>query len=119
VFLQALPPDERLPVKRGIAVAGTATSAAAMELELEPYDHDRVHGHELMLASVELLLARLAEMTEEQRRRVPGLNPDRAPTIVAGMILLIEAMRAMELEQLEVSEHDILHGGALRLAGLG
>ncbi len=58
-------------------------------------------------------------MTEAQRRRVVGLHPDRAPTIVAGMILLGEALRAFELDRLEVSEHDILRGGALRLAGLG
>ena len=68
------------------------------------------------LGTVELLLARLADMTEEQRRRVVGLHPDRAPTIVAGMILLGEAMRAFELEQVEVSEHDILYGGALLAA---
>ncbi len=54
-------------------------------------------------------------MTEEQRREVVGLHPDRAPTIVAGMILLSEAMNAMGLEKVEVSEHDILYGGALRL----
>ncbi|HEY0517805.1 MAG TPA: Ppx/GppA phosphatase family protein [Solirubrobacteraceae bacterium] len=118
-FLSKLPQDERAPVRRGIAVAGTATSAAAMDLELEPYDAQRVHGHCLLLATVELLLARLADMTEQERREVPGLHPDRAPTIVAGMILLIEAMKVMELEQVEVSERDILHGGALRLAGLG
>jgi exopolyphosphatase / guanosine-5'-triphosphate,3'-diphosphate pyrophosphatase len=118
-FLAGLPEDERLPVKQGVAVAGTATSAAAIEQELDPYDPERVHGYQLELAGVELLLARLADMDEEQRRRVVGLNPDRAPTIVAGMILLIEAMRAFELERLEVSEHDILYGGALRLAGFG
>jgi exopolyphosphatase / guanosine-5'-triphosphate,3'-diphosphate pyrophosphatase len=118
-FLDAIPADERQPVTTGIAVAGTATSAASMEQELEPYDPGRVHGHPLLLATVELLLARLAEMNEEQRRRVPGLHPDRAPTIVAGMVLLSVAMRVMDLEQVEVSEHDILYGGALRLAGLG
>ena len=48
-----------------------------------------------------------------------GLHPDRAPTIVAGMIVLAEAMHAFDLEEVEVSEHDILYGGALRLAGLG
>lgn len=117
VFLSHLPADEREPVSSGIAVAGTATSAASMELELEPYDPARVHGHRLMLATVELLLARLADMSEADRREVPGLHPDRAPTIVAGMILLIEAMKAIGLEQVEVSEHDILYGGALRLAG--
>jgi exopolyphosphatase/guanosine-5'-triphosphate,3'-diphosphate pyrophosphatase len=78
-----------------------------------------VHGYPLLLAVVELLIARLAYMTEERRRRVVGLHPDRAPTIVAGMILLDEAMRAFGLDQVEVSEHDILRGGTLRLAGLG
>ncbi len=119
VFTSCLPPAEREPVRCGIAVAGTATSAAAIEQELEPYDPEKVHGYTLLLASVELLLARLAEMTEAQRRNVAGLNPDRAPTIVAGMVLLSEAMKVMGLEQVEVSEHDILYGGALRLAGLG
>jgi exopolyphosphatase/guanosine-5'-triphosphate,3'-diphosphate pyrophosphatase len=118
-FLDGLPAAERAPVKRGIAVAGTATSAASIDLELDPYDPSRVHGHTLLLGTVELLLARLADMSEEQRRKVVGLHPDRAPTIVAGMIVLSEAMRAFSLEQVEVSEHDILHGAALRLAGVG
>jgi len=116
VLDKGLPSQEREPVRHGIAVAGTATSAAAIELELDPYDPARVHGSTLMLATVELLLARLAEMDEESRRTVVGLNPDRAPTIVAGMIVLEEAMGAFGLEQVEVSEHDILYGGALTLA---
>jgi exopolyphosphatase / guanosine-5'-triphosphate,3'-diphosphate pyrophosphatase len=119
IYLAGLPSEERAPVTRGIAVAGTATSAAAIDQELEPYDPARVHRYPLLLATVDLLLARLADMSEAQRRHVVGLHPDRAPTIVAGMILLGEAMRAFELEQVEVSEHDILRGGALRLAGLG
>ncbi len=118
-FLAGLPAEKRAPVKHGIAVAGTATSAASIEQELEPYDPERVHGYPLELATVELLLARLADMDDEGRREVVGLHPDRAPTIVAGMVLLVETMHAFELEQLEVSEHDILYGGALRLAGVG
>jgi exopolyphosphatase/guanosine-5'-triphosphate,3'-diphosphate pyrophosphatase len=77
-----------------------------------------VEGYQLSLGTIELLLARLADMDEARRRKVVGLHPDRAPTIVAGMILLGEAMRAFELDQVEVSEHDILFGGALRLAGV-
>jgi exopolyphosphatase/guanosine-5'-triphosphate,3'-diphosphate pyrophosphatase len=119
ILLQGLPAEERAAVKLGIAVAGTATSAASVDQELDPYDPARVHGYPLMLATVELLLARMAEMTDAQRREVVGLDPNRAPTIVAGMVILSEAMRAFELEQVEVSEHDILHGGALRLAGVG
>jgi exopolyphosphatase/guanosine-5'-triphosphate,3'-diphosphate pyrophosphatase len=119
IFLAGLPPAERAPVTSAIAVAGTATSAAAIDQELDPYDPARVHRYPLQLATVELLLARLADMTEARRRQVVGLHPDRAPTIVAGMILLAEAMRAFELDSVEVSEHDILRGGVLRLAELG
>jgi exopolyphosphatase / guanosine-5'-triphosphate,3'-diphosphate pyrophosphatase len=116
VLLGGLPAPQRAAVRRGIAVAGTATSAAAIDQELDPYDPERVHGYVLLLATVELLLARLAEMDEARRRAVVGLDPARAPTIVAGMILLAEAMRAFGLDEVEVSEHDILHGGALTLA---
>jgi exopolyphosphatase / guanosine-5'-triphosphate,3'-diphosphate pyrophosphatase len=119
VLLDGLPSDQRASVAHAIAVAGTATSAAAIAQELDPYDSSRVHGYKLELSTVELLLARLADMTEAQRREVVGLHPDRAPTIVAGMILLAEAISAFNLEHVEVSEHDILRGGALRLAGFG
>ena len=117
VIAGAIPRELRERVATGIAVAGTATSCAAIELMLDPYDPKRVHGHTLALASLELMLARLAQMTEEERRAVVGLHPDRAPTIVAGVVLMIETMRAFALERIEVSEHDILRGAALRLAG--
>jgi exopolyphosphatase / guanosine-5'-triphosphate,3'-diphosphate pyrophosphatase len=117
-LLQGLPAEERAAVKWGIAVAGTATSAASIDQALDPYDPARVHGYPLHLATIQMLLARLADMNEARRRAVVGLNPDRAPTIVAGMIILEEALRAFALEEVEVSEHDILYGGALRLAGV-
>ena len=47
---------------------------------------------------------------------IPGLHPDRAPTIVAGVVILIEAMRAFGLDEIEVSEHDILYGAAIDAA---
>lgn len=117
VFADGLPAAERERVAAAIAVAGTATSAAAIDQALVPYDPARVHGYRLSLPTVEQLLQRMASLTEPQRREVAGLHPDRAPTIVAGMVMLAEAMRAFGLDQVEVSEHDILRGGALRLAG--
>ena len=116
IYADALPPDVRGGVRAAVGVAGTATSMAAIDQELEPYDPERVHGHVVSLGRLEELLARLAAMTEEQRRHVAGLHPDRAPTIVAGVVLLIEALRAFELEEVEVSEHDILRGAALDAA---
>jgi exopolyphosphatase/guanosine-5'-triphosphate,3'-diphosphate pyrophosphatase len=118
VLTDGLPAAERANVAHGIAVAGTATSAAAIEQKLDPYDPVRVDGYTLTIGAVEKLLQSLAAMTDDERRAVAGLHPDRAPTIVAGMVLMREALRAFALDQVTVSERDILHGAALQLAGV-
>jgi exopolyphosphatase/guanosine-5'-triphosphate,3'-diphosphate pyrophosphatase len=114
-----VPPDVRERVDAGIAVAGTATSLAAIDQELDPYDPARVHGYRLDLGACERILARLAALTVDERRRVAGLHPDRAPTIVAGAAILLESIRAFDLDAVEVSENDILHGAALAAAKSG
>jgi exopolyphosphatase / guanosine-5'-triphosphate,3'-diphosphate pyrophosphatase len=108
-----VPEEVRRSVERGIAVAGTATSLAAVDQELDAYDPERVDGYQLELGACERMLALLAELPLERRRQVAGLHPDRAPTIVAGAVILIEALRAFGLEAVETSEADILHGVAL------
>jgi exopolyphosphatase / guanosine-5'-triphosphate,3'-diphosphate pyrophosphatase len=97
----------------GIAVAGTPTSLAAIEQELDPYDPEMVHGYVLTLDGIQRMCSMLSGKTLEQRLQVTGLHPGRAPTIVAGVVILIQVMRAFGLQRIEVSEHDILHGAAL------
>jgi exopolyphosphatase/guanosine-5'-triphosphate,3'-diphosphate pyrophosphatase len=113
---QAVPAGVREAVREGIAVAGTPTSFAAIDLDLDPYDPERVEGHRLTLEACERILARLAALPVAERRRVTGLHPDRAPTIVAGGAILAEGMRLFGLDAIEVSERDILHGAALEAA---
>jgi exopolyphosphatase/guanosine-5'-triphosphate,3'-diphosphate pyrophosphatase len=100
----------------GIAVAGTPTSLAAIDLELDPYDPDAVQGHRLALTTIQRLCSQLAAIPLAERLQVTGLHPDRAPTIVAGVVILIQVMRAFGLDEIEVSEHDILYGAALESA---
>jgi exopolyphosphatase/guanosine-5'-triphosphate,3'-diphosphate pyrophosphatase len=100
----------------GIAVAGTPTSLAAIEMELVPYDPQKIHGHVLELRSIQRMLSRLAAAPLGERTEIPGLHADRAPTIVAGVVTLIEAMRAFDLERITVSEHDILYGASIALS---
>ena len=111
-----LPVDERPAAHLGIGVAGTPTSLAAIDLELVPYDPEAVQGHRLGLGSIQRMCSELASMPLAARRQVPGLHPDRAPTIVAGVVILIQLMRAFDLAEIEVSEHDILYGAALETA---
>ena len=100
----------------GIAVAGTPTSLAAIDQELDPYDPDKVHGFVLSLDSIQRMCSMLAAKPLAERLQVAGLHPGRAPTIVAGVVILIQVMRAFGLREIEVSEHDILHGAALEAA---
>jgi exopolyphosphatase/guanosine-5'-triphosphate,3'-diphosphate pyrophosphatase len=109
--------ERRKAVERGIAVAGTATSLAAIAQELEPYDPRKVHGHVLDVPHIRGMRDRLAAIPLEERREVRGLHPDRAPTIVAGVAILLEVVDLFGLQRIEVSEHDILRGAALGLAG--
>jgi exopolyphosphatase/guanosine-5'-triphosphate,3'-diphosphate pyrophosphatase len=115
IFTRAVSEVQRRAVGHAIAVAGTATSLGAIAQELEPYDPDKVHGYVLDASEIEKMLGELAAVPLEERRNVPGLHPDRAPTIVAGAIILRGALRLFGLDQVEVSEHDILRGAALGL----
>ena len=114
ILRAALPPDTP---NRVVAVAGTATMAAAMDLELEPFDADAVEGHTLTLDGLRKRLDQLAALPLEERRTVRGLHPDRAPTIVAGIAILIEVLEAVGADAAEVSDRDLLYGRAVAAAG--
>jgi len=110
-----LPP---LEIDKAIGVAGTITTVAAIDLGLVRYDPARTHGHRCSRTAVDGVLARLAVLQLAERERVPGLEPARAPVIVAGLVILREVMQRYGLDAIEASERDILHGAALAAAEL-
>jgi exopolyphosphatase/guanosine-5'-triphosphate,3'-diphosphate pyrophosphatase len=103
--------------RAGIGVAGTPTSLSAIQQGLDPYDAEAVHGSTLTLEAIQRMFSQLAAKSLAERLEVTGLHPGRAPTIVAGVVILIQVMRAFGLSEIEVSEHDILYGVALEAAG--
>jgi len=112
--------EERVPVRAdaAIGVAGTVTTLAALDLGLDRYERERVHGHRLTLEAAQRQLARLAALPLVERREVPALDPERAPVIVAGTVILTETLAFFDLDSIDVSEHDILDGIALAAAEL-
>jgi len=110
-----VPPGERRRATQAIAVAGTAVSCAAIDQGLRDYDSARVQGYPVDLATCRLLLARVAGIPLAARRTIRGLHPDRAPTIIAGIAILVEVLESFGLPGFEASEHDILRGAALEL----
>ena len=111
-------PARRTQVERAIGVSATITTFAALDLGLAELDRERVQGHRLSAGAVDEQLARLAALPLAERRRVPALDPARAPVIVAGGLILREVLAHYGLEELEVSERDLLDGIALEAAEL-
>jgi exopolyphosphatase/guanosine-5'-triphosphate,3'-diphosphate pyrophosphatase len=91
-----------------VGLAGTVTTVAAVELGF--YDHDAVHGMRLTRAQVEDVFRTLATEPLEDRRQNPGLQPERADIIVGGCCILVAVLRHLEVDELLVSEADILDG---------
>ena len=100
-----------------IGVAGTVTTAAA--ILNGRYDPAEVHGMQITRAQVESVLVGLMPLDDAARRAVPGLHPDRANVIVAGLAILCGALDALGAESVLVSERDILDGIAMESARSG
>jgi exopolyphosphatase/guanosine-5'-triphosphate,3'-diphosphate pyrophosphatase len=115
-YVRSLLPS--LEATHAIGVAGTVTTLATLDRGDETYDPERTHGHRISLATVEAQLERLAALTTAQRLEVRGIEPGRASVIVAGIVVLREVMRAYGLDEIEVSERDVLHGAAFAAAEL-
>jgi len=105
-------------VEAAIGVAGTVTTLAALDLGLDEYDPERVHAHRISAEAVDAQLRRLASVPLAERRRIPALEPERAPVIVAGAVIVREVLAHFGLPELEASERDIMDGAALAAAEL-
>lgn len=93
-----------------VAIGGTVTTLAAMHHALGAYDSRKIHGTVLDVAEIRTMVARLAEMTLEERQHVPGLPPARADIILPGASILLALCARISCESVTVSTEDILHG---------
>jgi exopolyphosphatase/guanosine-5'-triphosphate,3'-diphosphate pyrophosphatase len=115
-----------VPVERArtfIGVAGTVTTMSAVRMELTEYDSDVLHLSRLSMPSIGAVTELLVGMTREQRAALGPMHPGRVDVIGAGAIVVrtvAEQVAARSgVTELVVSEHDILDGIALSLAGQG
>jgi exopolyphosphatase/guanosine-5'-triphosphate,3'-diphosphate pyrophosphatase len=100
-----------LSPRAAVGVAGTVTQFAAFETA-------DVHGFRLSRSRARELLESLAAMTVEERAALPRMEPGRAPVIVAGGAILVAVLDVYGLDEIEISEHDLLDGIALTAAEL-
>ena len=98
-----------------VGLAGTVSTAAAVELGLVTYDRDRIHHFRLTKAAAEDVFRTLATESLAERVHNPGLERERADVIVGGMCVLVSVMRRLAIAECLVSEADILDGLAMSL----
>ncbi|TNU88681.1 Ppx/GppA family phosphatase [Eggerthella lenta] len=96
--------------QRLVAVAGTATTVVSIQERMEVYDTSRVHKAVITRPVLDGVAARLEGVPLVQRERIVGLDPGRAPVIVAGMVILQTVLDLAGVDSFTVSESDILHG---------
>lgn len=106
--LAQLPPPP--PGSRVVGVAGTVTTLQSVALALEPYDAARIHASTLSMSTLAALTQRLAGLTTEARRALPGLQPKRADVIVAGALILLASLQHLGAQELWVGDRGVRWG---------
>jgi exopolyphosphatase / guanosine-5'-triphosphate,3'-diphosphate pyrophosphatase len=101
---------KRRNFRRMVGTAGTFTTLAALEMGMKTYRPERVDGFRMRLAAVRRWEARLAEMTERQRLRLPGMEKGRERYIVPGVIQAVTALTHFGLTNLHISDSGLLEG---------
>lgn len=101
---------ERFAAGTLIGTAGTATTLAAIDMEMEDYDYRRVNNHTLTLDDVQCIYRLLAPLTPQERLKVKGLEPGREDLIIAGMLVVLVTMREFGFQSLKVSDSGLLEG---------
>lgn len=113
-----LSPLELRPPGTLVGVAGTWTSLAAIDLQLTVYERETVHGHRIRRERLVGLVEGLATLTLEETRKIPSLDPARAPVILGGALVAEGVMLALDAKEAVISERDTLDGAANRLLDL-
>ncbi|MFO0578721.1 MAG: hypothetical protein U1A78_32360 [Polyangia bacterium] len=103
---------EGLPQPQGelVALAGTATTAAALHLGLETYDSARIDGMRLPVAGLAELVERLGGLSVAERRALPGLDARRADVIYAGAMILYRVALRADVSDVVISDRGVRWG---------
>ncbi len=93
-----------------VGIAGTPTTIAAIDLQMQEYDQKRITNHTLTRKGVEKIFQRLVHKTTTERLLIPGLQKGREDLIIPGLMITLGVMDIFELMHLRVIDSGILEG---------
>ena len=93
-----------------VGTAGTATTLAAISLEMTEYDYRRVNNHRLERTEIQRIYDLLLPLAPAERLQVPGLEPGREDLIIAGCLITLMTLERFGFESMTVSDYSLLEG---------
>lgn len=105
--------DKYKEVENVIGIGGTITTLAAVSQQLEIYSQEKVHGYQLKKEEIKRILDKFMSVTLEERKKIFGLQPQRADIIIAGTAILLTILEMLSFKEITVSEWDNLEGAVL------
>ena len=93
-----------------VGTAGTATTLAAIAMEMKDYDYRKVNNATISRQQIETIYERLLPMAPQERLKVPGLEKGREDLIIAGILITLHTMDRFGFHTLKVSDYGLLEG---------
>lgn len=101
-----------------VFVGGTITTLAAMIQGLAVYHPDKIHGYKMSIEQIDHMLYKLQSLSLGERKKLPGLQPQRADIITSGIIIVKAVLKGLGCNRVTVSEADILWGTVINAASI-
>jgi exopolyphosphatase/guanosine-5'-triphosphate,3'-diphosphate pyrophosphatase len=98
-----------------VGTAGTFTTIASIDLCLERYSRKRIHLHKISLERLQEMSKKLLSLPLQERKKIRGLEPERADLIIPGLVFTINVMEFLKFNELTVSDYGLLEGALLEL----
>lgn len=93
-----------------IGTAGTFTTIASIDLGLDTYSREKVHLHKISFEQLKKIYKEALALTLEERKKIKGLEPERADLIIPGLVFTINIMEFFRFEELIISDYGLLEG---------
>jgi exopolyphosphatase/guanosine-5'-triphosphate,3'-diphosphate pyrophosphatase len=93
-----------------IGTGGTATCMAALDLDLDRYEPQKIQAHRLTRSGLDRIWQRLAGLSAADRNLLPGLQDGRGEILLAGVRIYQVLLEILDLKQMTVSDAGLLEG---------
>lgn len=98
-----------------IGVAGTVTTLAAINMDLQKFDEEKINNTILHLTDIERIFGALVEMTDAEIQSTAEYLRGRSDIITAGTFILLNFMKHFKFEKITVSTKGLRYGAALEI----